>query len=255
MKTREITIVLAILSITPAANAQALSGGGWNETPQSPQLKAIFEQIGQLDNQAAIALDDDKYAIAETDARKALALRPDYGTAQEALATALDAQGKEKEALQVYKAMADSGEVFPRVLLPYASLLLKNGQHAQSVAAYNKALPLLPDGTLMRANGPFPTDAPQTVAFETALHIALGLNYSERSYFAKTPHGYAALCGKALDQYQKALQLTPDSALAHLYAGDALRMMNLRPQARAAYAKAAALGNGDVRKAAQAASN
>ena len=235
----------ACLSIAPSALAQS-NGGMMNYTPPTPQQAALSKQIYDLRHAADAALDAGQYAIAEADARKAISLGWEGALSEDTLATALYVQGKDQDALHEYEFMAKQGHTQTRELLPYALLLLKNGQYADAATVYNKALPSIDYGILLRANGEFSPDAPQPVALETACHIALGLTYSAEG--VALGHARHDL---ALDQFAKALQLTPDSALANLYSGYSLKKLHQKAQADAAFTKAAALGNEDVRKAAK----
>jgi len=70
------------------------------------------------------------YAQAEAEARQSLFLRSNCGLGDEVLAAALDAQGKEQEALKAYQTVVEHHDRNPRNVLPYALLLLKSGGHA-----------------------------------------------------------------------------------------------------------------------------
>src|SRR5690242_14524078 len=58
----------------------------------TPALKARRAEAYRLEQAAAAALEAGRYAQAEADARKSMAIGPDAGLAQELLAAALDAQ-------------------------------------------------------------------------------------------------------------------------------------------------------------------
>ena len=219
---------------------------GWYSLPMSARQRSIIARIGSLDRAAAAALDEQRYSEAEGDAREALSLGLDSGLGQELLATALNAQGKTQEALQAYKVMAEEGDTYPRNELPYALLLLETGHWPQAVAAYNKQLPYLADGDLMVANSHFSPAEPQPRGLATAIHVALGLTYG-----AAATWGGHSQDARAMTEFQRALALAPDSALAHFYYADALQHLGRRQEARAAFQKAAELGEGDVRAAAE----
>ncbi len=228
-----------------------------NVAPETPEEKERGEQRGVLNHAAAVSLHAGRYAEAEVEARQALSLGLDSGATYGMLGAALAAQGKTQEALQVYHAMVD-GQDRPvgqtRYLLPYALLLLKSGQWAHAVAAYNAALPLLDEGELMRANSHFSPDEPEPVALAVALHIALGLTYSARSDWAgESQHK------EMMAEFGKALELAPDADLANYYYGygwhslDPKERANMGSvqQAKAALQKAVLLGKADVKKAAR----
>lgn len=219
---------------------------GMTIAPLTPAQKANEAEKYRLDMAAAAAMDASQYAEAENDARQSIAIGPDSGIAQEVLATALDAQGKTQEALEAYKQIADAGDVEPRNQLPYALLLLKTGQWAQAVAAYNKQLPYLADGKLMNTNSQFSPNMPQPKELETAIHVALGLTYGSAYSWGK--HSQV---DKATSEYKKAVALEPDSSLANLYYGRVLQRLGHRVEAKAAFAKAAKTGNEDVKAAAE----
>jgi len=237
--------------------------------PRTPQQVAASEQQAALDRTAAASLHAGHYAQAEAEARQALSMGLDSGIANEVLGAALDAQGKEQGALQVYHAWImeekDGPKGQARDLLPYALLLLKSGQWAQALAAYNAALPGLPsvgphretpivqDGEVMRANSHFSPDVPEPTALATAIHIARGLVYNASSDWAGESQNEEAAA-----EYGKALQLAPDSPLTNYYYGVGWQQLSpaeraksgSEQQAKAALQKAVLLGKGDVKKAA-----
>lgn len=219
--------------------------------PQPPSFQAATMRIYRLDMVAAKALDAGQYAEAEDDARQSISLGPDSGMAPEILASALNAQGKTQEALEAYRQMADQGTDEPRNLLPYALLLLKTGQWARAVEAYNKQLPGLGDeflggrAALMSTYGPFSLDTPRPRELATAIHIGLGITYAAASW------GKHSQDDKALHEYEQAVALEPNSGLTHLFYGHKLRKLGRRAEAQATFRKAAALGHGDVRTAAE----
>lgn len=223
---------------------------GMTPAPLTPALKARQDEKWRLDQAAVAALDAGQYAEAEDDARQSASLGAGSGLCQELLASALNAQGKTQEALQAYKVMADEGDTFPRNQVPYALLLLKSGQWAQAVAAYNKALPDLSD--MVQANSHFSPGVPQPKELAVALHIAQGLTYGVATW------GGHMRQEEAMGEFDQALQLAPNSPLANYYYGYGWQHLDLKSRmrvanaqrAKAAFQKAAALGGGDVKKAA-----
>ncbi len=213
--------------------------------PLTPEEQALSIRIGLLDSAAAEALDAGQYNVAENEARQVLALGQDSGIAQEVLAAALNAEGKQQEALQAYQVLATEGTDKPRNLLPYALLLLKTGQYASAVAAYNKALPLVAEGDVLEAKGSFSGDTSQSADFLVALHVALGL----------TAYGACDWTGrvhpdKAMQELTTALQLAPASDIANYYYGFVLQQSGQTAQAQVAFAKAVKIGRGAVKVAA-----
>ena len=216
--------------------------------PVSPafeaQRRAITDRVDYLDDAAALALSTGRYAEAETDAREAVSVQGPSGRNQELLAQALDAQDKTPEALQAYQVIADAGANAPRNEWPYARLLLKTGQWAQAVEAYNTALHLGGDTDLLRQDSDFSPDVPQPKDLETAIHIGLGLTGDFRgNHWTRGPGD------PTLSEFHKALALEPDSALANYYYGFSLKQLGHRAGAKAAFAKAAQLGGDDVKAA------
>ena len=220
--------------------------GSLNPTPLTPKSQAVLEQVGVLDQAAATALADGQYTEAENDARQSILLGHDSGLAQELLASSLNAQGKKQEALQAYRVIASSGDDHPRNLLPYALLLLNSGRWVLAVTAYNKALIHLADGSLMRANSRFSVSIPEPTALAAAIHISLGLTDNWESDWAGNRQHV-----KAMEEYQKALQLAPNSDLANYYYGYGLQRLGRRVQASAAFEKTVKLAKGAVKAAAE----
>jgi len=209
--------------------------------------KAVDDKVGHLDDAAELAQKRGDYAEAEEEARQAVALNMGDARGQEILAAALDAQGKTQEALQAYKMLSDEGDVFPSNELPYAQLLLKTGHWAEAVEAYNRQLPYLSNGDLLQKHSGFSPNVPRPTDLATAIHIGLGQELGWRGY-----HGtYQEASQQAQGEFQKALALEPDSSLANYYVGYGLKRMGRRAEAQAAFKKAAALDQGDVRDAAQ----
>jgi tetratricopeptide (TPR) repeat protein len=277
-----IAILAACLSATPFALGQAAVPDALGQAPQTqplcramsvghmlpttPEQMAKTMQAAQLAWAAATSFHAGNYAQAEEEARQALAVEPQEGMSQEVLASALESQGKDQEALQQYQTVIKHYDGHPRNLIPYAQLLLKSGQWEQALAVYNQALPTLPDvgphpeaiivheRDAMLANSRFSPDAPEPAALATALHIARGLVYNSMCDWAGEPQNKEAMA-----EYQKALQLAPNSGLANYYYGvgwqklgpDERAKFGTAQQAKAALQKAVKFGRGDVKVAAQ----
>lgn len=208
--------------------------------------KATGLKIWRLDQAASAAQEAGDYAEAETYSKQSVALGIASGRGQEILAAALDAQGKTQEALQAYKVLSDERNVEPFTQLPYARLLLETGQWAQAAEAYNKQLPYLSNGDLVQASGAFSPDLPRPIDLAAAIHIGLGLTTGWRGY-----HGtYQDSVKQEQQQFQQAVALEPKSSLANYYVGYGLNRLGRRTEAQAAFKKAAALDNGDIKAAA-----
>ena len=206
-----------------------------------------------LEQAASRAIDFGAYALAESDARQSLELYP-VGLCQEILAQALYGQGKVSEALQAYEPIASGGQ--PRNSLPYAMLLLKSGQWASAVESYNKAIERLGFrestshiglGDLIRADSHFSADGlPRKEDLEVAIHLAMGVLYNGTASWARNSQH-----GKALSEYQQALKIRPEAALVNYFYGYGLLQLKQNEKAQEAFAKAAKLGAGDVKKASE----
>jgi len=280
MKTTTVTILAvaallsaaAVYSIPGAVSAEPLiipsTGDGTGPALQrgsEKHIRATTAEATQLKDNAVADLHAGNYALAEMEARESLSLK-DIGVSNEVLASALEAQGKDKEALQEYHVIVvDQKAGYPRVLLPYAQLLLKSGQWRQAVSVYNQALPNLPDASIHRqnpfirdseliaANSHFSGDVPEPAALATALHIARGMVYSTTISWSGD-----AQDTEAMSEYKKALQLAPDNALTNYFYGVGWQKLSpaervkfgTAQQAKAALQKAVKIGNANVRKAA-----
>lgn len=220
----------------------------------TPEEQAALRNSYSEARTASASLHAGHYAQAEAEARQSLSFRPNCGLGDQMLAEALDAQGKEQEALRVYQSVVEHYDRNPRNVLPYALLLLKSGQWARAAAAYNASLPLLASGEVMRANSHFSPDTPEPAALAVAIHIAKGLTYGSGDDWAGEGQHKEMMA-----EFGKALQLAPDSDLANYHYGYGWR--NLDPkerakmgsvqQAKAALQKAILSGRVDVKKAAE----
>lgn len=207
-----------------------------------------------LSQAAAASLHTGNYTQAEAEARQAMSVEILPGIGEEVLAASLNAQGKDQEALQAYQMVIDHVDRQPRNVLPYALLLLKSGRWEQAVTTYNRVLPLLAEGEIMRTNSHFSPDVPEPTALAVAIHIATGLTYSTEDDWAREGQHKEMMA-----EFGKALRLAPDADLANYYYGFGWR--NLDPkerakmgsiqQAKASLQKAILMGRADVKKAAQ----
>jgi len=254
---RQIGVTVGVLIICTAVCIQAQNhpyvqiGGG--PTPLTPAQRATLNRIGQLDKSAAAELDRDHYAKAEADARHSMSLGHDSGVALELFAQSLNAQGKTQEALKAYRQIYHQGGHFPRNLLPYAQLLLETGHVSQAVVVYNESLYSLDFGNLVKANSHFSPGKANRTQLASAIHVAQGLTYASSDSW-----GGSSQVEKAMDEFDQALRLQPDSALANYYYGYGWQKLptteKLKAQtaakAKASLMIAAASGSDDIKKAA-----
>jgi tetratricopeptide (TPR) repeat protein len=182
-------------------------------------------KVSRLIAAGEAALDNGQFVAAETDARQLIALHWDaVGVGQ--LASALAAQGEDGVAIDEFKTLENEGSSAPSELLPYAILLLKQGQFAEALTVYNKAVPRVGNAQLLLFKGhellaedaDFSADNPQPKQLETDIHIAMGLSqiddYGISGEYSRD---------KAVAEFRAALKLEPDSPLAHLGLAGALR--------------------------------
>lgn len=177
------------------------------------------------------------------------------GIDEEVLAAALDAQGKDVEALQTYCHVVEQLDAHPENIIPYALLLLKSGQWKKAAVTYETAVAKFPSYTsLAPVDYHFSPDVPEPMALAVAIHIERGRIYNAGSNWAGETQNTEAMA-----EYGKALQLAPDNTIANYYYG--VGWQRLSPaectkfvsaqQAKAALTKAVKMGKGPVKIAAQ----
>jgi len=243
-------LTTACASVAPAALAQPT-----HIPPITPERQAVLDKTAQVVHDAAASLHAGRYAQAEQEARQVLSLSSGSDVGEEVLAAALDAEGKNQEALHAYRVMVvDEEAQYTRVLLPYSLLLLKSGQWEQAVTAYNQAIAQFSPKDLLRVNSHFSPDVPEPASLAVAIHIARGVTYNAGSGWAGEDQHKEMMA-----EFGRALQLAPEADLANYYYGFGWR--NLDPkerakmgsvqQAKAALQRAILSGRADVKKAAE----
>ena len=242
-------LALAAPSVNPPRGGYDGSGPVFNK-----EWQARTAEAGQLGHDAAADLHLGNYAQAAAEAREALSLNPGDGVPAEVLAAALEAQGKDKEALQAYQTVVDHYDRNSRSLLPYALLLLKSGQWAQAVTAYNHTLLDTDRNELGEQLPLFSPEVPEPAALATAIHLERGHLYNSSSDWAGDSQNTEAMA-----EYAKALQLAPDNAITNYYYGVGWQKLNPTErakfgtvqQAKAHLQKAEKVGNANVKAAAK----
>ena len=242
-------------------------------TPEQRQQATLKTQadlaLADALDAAGIALMDKKqYAGAEVDFQQVVTLDPKRGLAYSHLANAQRAQGKTADAMQTYRTLfyevpnlngsqdpkskaylrellhddPDSFEYGPgttEAQMNYIILLAQTGQWPEAVNFFNHTLPSLAQGAV-RFAVPFDPKVVAPERLEAAAHLAIGSEYDNMD-----------LHDKALAEYALAAQVQPDWAIANYYYGHGLQQAKRTAEAKAAFTKAAALGNGDVKTAAE----
>lgn|GEM_PF-992362 len=261
-----LSLLLTAGCLSAGHSDQRRAGISHRPTVISPEARKAARDSFRLASAAAADLHAGSYVLAENKAKEALSLDANEGVAEEVLAAALQAQGKDQEALQQYQTVVQHYDSQPRNLLPYAQLLLKSGQWTQALAIYNQVLSHLPDvglhpetpvvhdGDLMRASSHFSPSVPEPAALETALHIAHGVIYNSGCNWAGEAQNTEAMA-----EYGKALQIAPNNALTNYYYGAGWQKLSPTErtrfgtvqQAKAHLQKAVKTGNTNVKAAAQ----
>jgi len=274
MKT--LLLVTALLGL--CAIATASSPGNTPQTPKphsrtqfnlelSPEASAKLQQTEAAsrafykDGETALRAED--FMSAEEDFRRSISTDPTEpnGLVYLGLGEALAGQGQTAEAIKTYETIFDpgahvgfGGSYFTRARLEYALLLDQTGRWAEAVAAFEMAFPDVPAGDLPKIDVRFAPDVSQPDALAAAAHVCLGLDEdSECDLFGEFDHV------TAFREYTKAMELRPNWDVANYYYGYGWKQLTPAEresvgsfeQAKAALQKAARIGKGDVKKAAQ----
>ncbi len=220
--------------------------------PLPTQVEADRQQSWALVKAGEALLQAGDFSGAEADFRTALVLWPGDVAADPGLAEALSSQGKNAKSLAIYRRLfyeyprnMNSVAEDARNQMNYAILLCQVGQWPEAVTVYEKAAPIIPDNELLLTESQFDPAIPMPAKLQALAHIARGLRYS----------GYGEST-KALNEFEKAALIAPESGVVNYYYGYGLRYYDPASEAKAgkanaAFAKAAKLGKGEVKKAAQ----
>lgn len=214
-------------------------------TPDQIQQAAVDARAGQA------ALANGRLNVAEIDFRRATqlpGLDPSHVDALVGLAQTLEQEGKGQEAIRVYryllypkKGWGTSLEQDPILRMHFALLLSGDQQWPEAVSVYESVINTIQIGPAYpRLDTHFSPDTPEPALLQAMAHLALGVAYNGRLEHTK-----------ALAEYDTALSIQPNLAIAHYCHGYGLQRLGRRKDAQADFAKAAALGEGDVKKAAQ----
>ena len=249
----------------PAVVGAGQGAGVPDRTPE--EMQELSDRLNTLDNSIAlskqgdIAIKGGNWTQAHTYYQQALEVWSDNSNALYGLGKCADAAGDTPSAVRYYRT-ATYAENSPHTkwntqtnnvtrLMEFVLLLSKTGQQQEALAVYNRAAHLL-NYRDADANGgkpylkvllaEFGTD-PDAVAYTPArlqamAHIALSI---EAGAFGSKD---------ALPQAQQAVRLYPDSPIPYFYLGEQLKLMQ-KKEAKAAYQKAAALGDDHIGAAVQ----
>ena len=271
-------------------NVHAGSGALQQTAQQRMEAKAYLAYNNQVRQDGEAALHAGDFQAAEDNFRTLIVDDSSSPYDYFELAEALAGEGKTAEAIQQYRhgiavyGIKQGGTVIPMVSLAdgaalpkytvssdsicnlpeeakawmqYALLLSQTGQQTEAVMIYRKALPMLlnPNGEDVRLLPDPATLSPS--AFQSSVHIALGLYI----ILWTQPVSNHTL---AIQEFDAALRLAPDSPLANYYYGYGWQKLYPKDRAKlaakpgqreavkAALEKAAALGTGDVQTQAKA---
>jgi tetratricopeptide (TPR) repeat protein len=133
-------------------------------------------------------------------------------------------------------------------------MLLKKGQWAQALGAYDKALPHVGNAglsgggnQLLTEDSSFSVDDPQPADLEADIHIAMGFsNVYSSSWVPGHWHP-----DRDLAEYRKALDLEPNSPLANLAYAHGLLEVGRNAEATTAFRAVVSKYDGDIKRSAE----
>lgn len=212
---------------------------------------AQVQQAASASKAGQEALTAGNLSEAEADFRQATQwpeLYPSNTAALVGLAQTLEQEGKGQQAIKVYryllypkKGWQTSLEDDPLLRMHFALLLANDKQWPEAVFVYENTINTVNLGTAYPSlSVHFSPNTPEPALFQAMAHLAMGITHNNRLEHPE-----------ALAEYQAAINAQPNLALAHYYHGQGLQRLGRRNEAQADFAKAAALGEGDVKKAAQ----
>lgn len=247
---------------------KASGKAGAAATPLNPDEAQTFSDYAEVSSRSlALAKQGDaaakgsNWAGAQTYYQQALDLWPDNSLALYGLGRCADAAGDTARAVSYYR-MATYADNSPHTkyntqtndvtrLMEFVLLLNRAGQEPEARAVYHRAAHLL-NYRDADTNGGKPylkillpefDNRPNAIPYtpqrlQAMVRVAISIEAG-------------AFGGKdALPQVQEAVRLYPDSPITYFYLGEQLHLMQ-KKEAKAAYAKAAALGDEEIGAAAQ----
>jgi tetratricopeptide (TPR) repeat protein len=237
------------------ANAQSGSAGenhsfrGVSGVVMDPawiaRVDAIATEANNSDRAGVTAAKAGQNEEAEADYRHALSVFPYDGLAYQRLAELYASEGKTAEAIATYRQLMyppkSSVASDIRTRENYVILLAQTGQWQEAVYVYDENAGWFPTGDLPCAAVQFNVNDPQPQAMEAAAHVALGADASCQEDFINKID-----LARMQSEFDKAVQLEPTWDVAQFYDAFGIRRSGRWREARAAFAKIAATGNGPV---------
>ncbi len=221
----------------------------------SPEVQASVGRANRLLKEGQQARRAGDLETAEADLQECVKEHTSAGAfALEELARLYETEGRTNEAIHAYHDMIYPPDGVPpgtfgsaSNIIHYATLLNDAGHWSEAVQAYKDILksPDMPyNQEPPAADEPgldthFNSAVPQPRAMRAMLHVVLGRRYG-RNY------------REALPQFDQAVAIDPNLAIAHYYRGYALHGLGHLTEAQNAFAITAKIGKGPVRSAATA---
>ncbi len=210
------------------------------------QMGEIYVQQGKLD--AAIAA-----------CQNAIKIKPNLAAAYKNLGNALQAGGKIEEAIRAYSKAVEIDPQFAEAYANLGSMLGMQGQMEKAIAYFQKALEIKPNIAAVHWNLGNALNKVKRVS-EAIACWRRAAEYNPQQFSAEAINDRGSMCAQAgkfaeaMDNYQRAIQIKPEFALAYLNLGtvqqkqgkidDAIAQFNkvleLKPDCIEAYGK---LGN------------
>ncbi len=210
------------------------------------QMGEIYVQQGKLD--AAIAA-----------CQNAIKIQPNLAAAYKNLGNALQAGGKIDEAIRSYSKAVEIDPQFAEAYANLGSMLGMQGQMEKAIAYFQKALEIKPNIAAVHWNLGNALNKVKRIS-EAIACWRRAAEYNPQQFSAEAINDRGSMCAQAgkfaeaMDNYQRAIQIKPEFALAYLNLGTVLqkqgklddaiaqfnKVLELKPDCIEAYGK---LGN------------
>jgi tetratricopeptide (TPR) repeat protein len=249
---------LTLLILPCLSLAQSVGNGQVPIGLISDDVKEI-NRAAALEGKAKSEYNSGDYSRAHFDAEQAFfVLKGSY--CAEILGDILEAQGKYSEELDVYSQELPTTD--RQILLPYAAMSLKEGNWDDALSAYGQVvvgqtndLSLATDidrranFRLLTAAAQFTKYNPRPAEMAAIILIMRGIYLDQNACFGSdnwraAPDPYNPLPGRALNFYEQAMVIEPNSALPLYFYGRGLEIAGRKEDATKALSKAAAPASG-----------